>query len=540
MNRFRIQKNLKNLLSMAHLSERLKWSDQQFLDSFRKNSGVNRRAFVKGTAAGLATVACYSNDPSNILGKVSSGSNSKIVIVGSGLAGLTAAYYLNKQGIQPSIYEARNRIGGRVITQKNFNQDKMFIEWGAEFVDSSHKNLIELASELGLTIQEFASPMNDLEPEIFYFNNRVIDSSLFLPEFRQLAKLVIQDTAPIRKNGQIVLPTFGDPGAVPWLDQISLAEYLNQKIEKGLSKDFVELINVMYLGMLGLETTQQSVYNLLTLMDVDSKEIGLYGDSDESKRVLGGNGNIVMKLSETVGKHSSVNLEHQLTRISKTPSGAFLLDFTQKGGPSTSVRADTVIMTVPLPVLREVEGIQNLNLSKPKKNAIMNLGYATNSKYSLGFKKRIWREKGNNVPPNYGTVWSNNGYPEVRDSSNNQPGQSGIILNYLSGKQGLIIDRNLRKKTIEHLAKFYPQIGCHLDGNEHLQHWSAEPYSKGSYPCPNPRHYELMAGYENQSELNSQLIFAGDAFSEDFGGYMNGAIQTGKIAAELAVRPKKS
>lgn len=40
----------------------------------------------------------------------------KIVVVGGGLAGLTAGYRLHQKGMDVEVYEARNRVGGRIFS----------------------------------------------------------------------------------------------------------------------------------------------------------------------------------------------------------------------------------------------------------------------------------------------------------------------------------------------------------------------------------------------------------------------------------------
>ena len=65
-----------------------------------------------------------------------------IGIVGGGVAGLTAAYRLQKHHAQPVLFEASNRWGGRMFTRPNFYKG-MFCELGAEFVDSNHNGFRE-------------------------------------------------------------------------------------------------------------------------------------------------------------------------------------------------------------------------------------------------------------------------------------------------------------------------------------------------------------------------------------------------------------
>ena len=72
----------------------------------------------------------------------------EVVIVGGGLAGLTAAYRLKKAGFDPLILESSDRLGGRIYTK---SKDGYSFELGATWVfeDPLLKQLIE---ELGLNI----------------------------------------------------------------------------------------------------------------------------------------------------------------------------------------------------------------------------------------------------------------------------------------------------------------------------------------------------------------------------------------------------
>jgi monoamine oxidase len=109
------------------------------------------------------------------------------VILGGGLAGLTAAYYLRDVGIIPSIYEAQSRIGGRVHTKKPFNKDGMFLDLGGEFIDPAHYELVALATDLGIEIEEYFDINLPLQPEIYVFDGNIIDQDRLTPEFRTFA-----------------------------------------------------------------------------------------------------------------------------------------------------------------------------------------------------------------------------------------------------------------------------------------------------------------------------------------------------------------
>jgi hypothetical protein len=77
----------------------------------------------------------------------------RVVVVGAGLAGTTAAYRLAQNGVQVRLYEARDRIGGRCWTARGFG-DGQTAEHGGEFIDTRHVHLRALAAELHLQLDD--------------------------------------------------------------------------------------------------------------------------------------------------------------------------------------------------------------------------------------------------------------------------------------------------------------------------------------------------------------------------------------------------
>src|SRR4051812_37292458 len=74
---------------------------------------LTRRTFLKSGAAALALTAFGGE----LFAKpYRSKLKPRIVIVGAGIAGLTAAYYLRKSGLHSTIYEGSSRSGGRIYT----------------------------------------------------------------------------------------------------------------------------------------------------------------------------------------------------------------------------------------------------------------------------------------------------------------------------------------------------------------------------------------------------------------------------------------
>jgi len=83
--------------------------------------------------------------------------NTDILIIGSGLSGLSLAYFLSKRNITSKIIEARSRIGGRIETVSDVSG--CLTELGATWLGEKHMHLSELLKELSLPVfnQEFGS-----------------------------------------------------------------------------------------------------------------------------------------------------------------------------------------------------------------------------------------------------------------------------------------------------------------------------------------------------------------------------------------------
>lgn len=73
----------------------------------------------------------------------------RIAVVGAGLSGLRAADLLRQGGADVHVFEAKDRVGGRVWTVQDWNY-----EAGGEWIDSDHHRLIGLIAELGLTLEK--------------------------------------------------------------------------------------------------------------------------------------------------------------------------------------------------------------------------------------------------------------------------------------------------------------------------------------------------------------------------------------------------
>jgi monoamine oxidase len=544
------------LLNLAHYANKHGLSDAHLyeLAEAQRSSSLSRRDVMRcAAAAGLVlNAACKARggsgarvreddgEPQTSVPAEGEGDNNEqteggrgepVVILGAGVAGLTAAYKLSKAGIPSVIYEGRpDRVGGRILTKDNFNGEGMFCELGAELVDSGHTNLLDLCRELNVEIQEFVEP-EGIAGEMFFFGGKLLQEKDLLDKMRVFAKIIDQDRKAFVTADGIQTPTAKQTFGAEKLDNMSLRQYLDSKTGK-VDKFALDMVAAAYTGEYGLLPEKQSALNFLVLIGTDVSNFKMFGPSDESKRIKGGNSRIIDALKKaTDAAGVKVNLGHKLKAVSDNGS-RMTLTFTGPGNKTVTVTSAQVICTIPYTMLREVDGIYDLPMSDVKKASIRELGFGTLSKFMIGFTEKMWRKQNGKTPPSNGSLYTDTRSRQFWESSRMQPGKSGIITNFLSAEEGLNVSPNQLALSLQDLEKVFKGISNFKDGKTALQAWPKDPFTKMSYTCPAPGQYTKFFGLGTDPELNGRLIFAGEHTSVNWQGFMEGGIETGAMAVQ--------
>src|SRR6476619_3277262 len=79
----------------------------------------------------------------------------KVIVLGAGMAGLTAAYELQRAGHEPIILEAQNRVGGRIKTLREPFTHGLYAEAGAMRIPKVHDLTLHYVHKFGLTTAPF-------------------------------------------------------------------------------------------------------------------------------------------------------------------------------------------------------------------------------------------------------------------------------------------------------------------------------------------------------------------------------------------------
>jgi monoamine oxidase len=455
-----------------------------------------------------------------------------IAIIGGGVAGLTAAYRLQTAGVKPVLFEASNRWGGRMLTVYDFYKG-MFCELGGQFVDSNHEGLINIAKEVGVEMQTLATEGEG--EELYYFGGAfhtpkdMIDTATKTGAFAPMAEKIAQDAEKLTDKED------------NWtkharkLDRISLKAYLEQF--RGKAEDWaIDLLDIAYLGEFGLETDDLSCLHMVDFIGTDlDKPFAMFGVSDEVFRIKGGTSALIKALTAALENKTEMRLGYVLTAIDRK-AGKIVLTFAGPDGEK-SESFDAAILTLPFTKLREVKGLNRLKLGREQLKCIRELGMGTSAKVINGTTSRVWRSADSGLPaPSNGAFYSDLGFQDIWEDSRAQPGEAGILTNFLGGHAGLAKENVARDIFRTGLAKMSPKMAESLDPAAVATFfWARYPFTLGSYASAKPGQYTTLLEVGGKPALGGRLQFAGEQTSFDFCGFMNGGVQSGNRASEALI-----
>ena len=165
----------------------------------------------------------------------------RIAIVGAGIAGLNAALTLQDAGIASTVYEASNRIGGRMFSATSIWADNQVSEWCGELIDSDHETIIGLARRFGLPLEDFAG--NTSLRDTYKIFGRYYTVEQAYEDWRGgVQQAIAKDLEAAGES--TTYDKFTPEGQK--LDQMSVAEWIDSRVPGGRKSAIGALLDVAY------------------------------------------------------------------------------------------------------------------------------------------------------------------------------------------------------------------------------------------------------------------------------------------------------
>ncbi|GIF18980.1 monoamine oxidase [Actinoplanes tereljensis] len=473
---------------------------------------MSRRNLLRTSAAvGLSAAGLSVAAPARA---ATDATGTDIVVIGAGLAGLTAAYQLRKAGYRATIVEAADRVGGRCYTDRT-SFGGQIVEHGGELIDTGHEAILGLIDELGLrTTNLIESEPAGTEP-LYHF-----DGAPWSYADAQCDLQIVAARAAVDAEAAGFPTTYySSTRAGRVLDAMSIDDWINSRVPGGLKSKAGQLLSTAYTIEYGADSSEQSALNLVYLFGYqESEDVSLFGPSDETFHVTGGNDLIVSKLAAKLS--GQITTGTALRALARTSSGRWSLTV----GSSTKITADRVVLALPFSLLREVD-LTKAGFPARKLAAINTSRMGTNSKLHLQFTKRVWNQQGLT-----GEVFTDLGFQNTWEVTRGQSGTAGVLVNFTGGAVGANAAGLTAKSFLAQAEPTIPGLTAAWNGRSTLQYWTAYPWTKGSYSYYAPGQYTTITGVEEQAVNGCH--FAGEHTSLEYQGYLNGAVETGQRAAQ--------
>lgn len=401
-----------------------------------------------------------------------------VVVVGAGVAGLSAARRLTDAGVSVTVVEARTRIGGRTWTDTSLGAP---IDLGAAWIHGSEGNpLMEVAAEVGARTVE-----TDFDGVALLDDGTVVDAGTTASTLTARTEI---------------------------LDEIdSLAENARPDASvAGVLAEFVDLDDPLMQWCIAAAIVAEYAADPAEL---SLRWFGYEGELDGPDLILPGG---YRQLVDHLARGITVKLGAEVRRIAHGGSGVRVE--TSQG----VVTADRAIITVPLGVLKADTIVFDPPLPEPKRRAIRRLGFGLLDKVVLAFDEPFWSQD----PDMFGIVGRDQ---PVSDLVNGlRFADKPLLVGLRGGANARAREADSDEDTV---ASVLATLRAPEPTGVLVTRWAADPYARGSYSFlavgSSPEDQRALA-----EPVGDRLAFAGEATHEEFFATVHGAYLSGLREAQ--------
>jgi monoamine oxidase len=430
-----------------------------------------------------------------------------------------------------TVYEAKPRVGGRIHSVTGPVGAGLTVELGAEFINTDHEDVLALTDEFGIALYSRAdeAERSPYPTTAFIYNGERLTIEAMVEAFTPIATQILDDLDRLDEDWDFYAPL---------LDRLSVRDYLDLHGDRLIEPYVRYFLESGIRSEYGVEPEYSSALQLLYNLPTPTDDgLNPMGNSDEAYTVEGGTERIIVTLRDRLA--DQIQLNKRLVQL-RAIGEEFRLTFAD----ASAVVADIVIVALPFTALRDVQ----LQAALPPnfRQFITEGNLGLNEKVIVGVTQRPWRQPDGFI----GEIWTDLGFTQAWDATQRQFDRTnGALTLFLSANQ---VDETEAAPAAPLADRFMGQLADYVDGLDAVRsdrtvrtYWYNDYLVQGSYASYSPGQYTDFGEYfyidsddpnERQTAAFGSLIFAGEHLSDAYYGYMNGAAETGRLAAEEVLR----
>lgn len=440
----------------------------------------------------------------------------KVAILGGGLAGLTAAYELNKLGYSCTILEARERSGGRCwsIRKGSKNREKGFSEQTANFseglyfnagpsrIPHHHEITLNYCRALGVPLEVY----NNINENAYYFsegNGKLANRPIRIREVRYDLRGHLNELLAKAIDSQALDLPFSTEDGEKLHEFLRAEGALNpQNQYRGSSRRGYRLPPGSRAGEI------DPPYAFTELLEAGLLEPDFYNLAEYTYELqmsmfqaVGGMEAIAEALTQHV--KPDLKLGAQITEIRNQDEQVSIF-YTDASGPQL-LEADYAICSLPLPVLSNLKH----NFRPDVSRAIDFVPYIATGKIGLQFSRRFWEEDEQIFG---GISHTNNALNQIFYPSNDYLSQKGILIGYYNFTERAEEVGQLSPAEREALAlrlgrKIHPQYDDSFESSFSVS-WQHQPFTLGGWALYSEDSRAQL--YKHFLQPDGRVYFAGE------------------------------
>ncbi len=433
-----------------------------------------------------------------------------ILVVGAGLAGLSAAERLHRAGRDVVVLEARARVGGRVHSTSI--EGGLRVDLGGQWIGPGQDRMYELARAAGVPIV----PTFTRGTKLFEFGGR---SSRTSREHPPLPLLALLDVAQI--GLRLARAAHATSAEQPWqddrssLDHVTAAEWLQQRALTRLGRDFwTTLVDTATCAA----PARQSALDLLQQV----KTLGGLRALATAEQDFFGSGAQAIAEHLASGLAGRVQLSMPVRRIEHRSDGA------RVHADGRVWNARRVVLAVPLPLIPTIDFVPALPGPRAALQKLVVRGSVR--KCVLVWERAYWRERGAS-----GFAMTQSGPIGILMDGGVASASPGVLVALVTGRHaerlGKLEDHARRAAVLEHVRRCLPEVGAREPGHYLEYDWSEEAWSGGGYAARLAPGAWTKYGAALRAPVGP-LHMAGTETATQWRSYMEGAVESGRRAAD--------